>query len=294
MKIFITGATGFIGSNLCRHFHDKNYTVHIGIRKNSDIGNVQDFVEKIYVYTDSLFDLASYLKENEIDTVIHLASCFIAEHKSEDIDKLVYGNLHFGTYLLEAMKIAGIKNLINTGTSWQHYNNETYNPVCLYAATKEAFEKIIKFYHEAEGLSCITLKLFDSYGENDTRPKLINLLNKFSSEGKILDMSEGDQEINLLHVDDISAGYVIANNILMNKEGAKINGEYALAARETITLKSLITLFNDISPTQMRVNWGLKPYRKREVMKLWNSYELLPNWQQSIFLREGLNRIFKK
>lgn len=296
MNVFITGATGFIGSNLCRYFIKKGYNVSIAVRKNSSLINIEDIINEITIYynTDSVNDLALFLKNHGIDAVFHLASCFIAEHKSEDIEKLISSNLLYGTFLLEAMKIAGIKNLVNTGTSWQHYHNEPYNPVCLYAATKEAFEKLIKYYTEAEGLSCVTLKLFDSYGENDLRPKLINVLDKFSAEKKIIDMSHGEQEINLLHVDDICSGYEKAYELLSSNIDSKTNKQFALVAKETITLRALILLFNRISNKEILVNWGSKPYRKREVMEVWSAFETLPNWQQKITLEEGLYRIFKK
>ncbi|WP_108869582.1 NAD-dependent epimerase/dehydratase family protein [Aquimarina aquimarini] len=292
-NVFITGGTGFIGSNLCRYLYKKGYNISVGIRENADLSNLKDIEENIvlYNYTDSVNELASFLKEQKIDVVFHLASCFIAEHKPEDVNSLINSNLLFGTFLLEAMRIAEVKKLINTGTSWQHFNNESYNPVCLYAATKDAFERIITYYYEAEGLSCITLKLFDSYSENDTRPKLINLLNQFSKEGKVLDMSGGEQEINLLHADDICMGFESAYEFLNEKS---LNEKYTLVAKETITLKKLIEIFNSISESEIIVNWGEKPYRKREVMKLWSSFEILPNWTQKISLKEGLNRLFNK
>lgn len=294
MNIFITGATGFIGSNLCKHLLKKGYNVHIGLRKESDLSNLASFKNKIHIfyYTNSIYDLATYFTNSNIEGVFHLASCFISEHKTQDVTRLIDTNVHFGTLLLEAMKVAKVKNLINTGTSWQHYENESYNPVCLYAATKEAFETIIKYYTECESISCITLKLFDSYSENDNRPKLINLLNQFAEEGKVLDMSEGNQEINLLHVNDICNGYEIAYD-LFTKLKSPINFKYALAAKETITLKELIEIFNRLSPKPIIVNWGHKPYRKREVMSLWSEYDMLPNWKQTISLENGLNRLFK-
>lgn len=295
MNIFITGATGFIGSNLCRHLLKEGYKVHIGLRKESDLSNIEDVKNDlhIYYYTNSIFDLASFFTKESIKGVFHLASCFIAEHKTDQVKRLIDSNILFGTFLLEAMRIAKVKNLINTGTSWQHYDNERYNPVCLYAATKEAFDAIIKYYTECEELSCITLKLFDSYSENDNRPKLINVLNKFAAEGKVLDMSEGEQQINLLHVNDICRGYVNAYELLLKNENNSLNEKYTLAAKEIVTLKKLIAFFNRISPKKITINWGLKPYRKREVMTLWSDFEILPNWEQKISLENGLNKLFK-
>ena len=68
------------------------------------------------------------------------------------------------------MKEVGVKILVNTGTSWQHYENKDYSPVNLYAATKQSFEAILQYYVEVASLKAITLKLFETYGLDDPRP----------------------------------------------------------------------------------------------------------------------------
>ncbi|WP_375325922.1 NAD-dependent epimerase/dehydratase family protein [Flagellimonas sp. GZD32] len=296
MNIFITGASGFIGSNLSRHLLDIGHTVHVGLRKGSNLNNLEDIKNRLAIYYYEILPggLAQYFKQENIECVFHLASCFIAEHTTDQVEKLVDSNILFGTQLLEAMKSAKVTKLVNTGTSWQHYNNEPYNPTNLYAATKEAFEAILKYYTEAEGVNCITLKLFDSYSENDNRPKLINLLFKFSQEGRELDMSGGEQPINLLHVIDICKGFERALELLNDSNYNLNNGKYALAAKESITLKQLIKLFNKTAQNHIKVKWGAKPYRKREVMSLWSNYQLLPGWEQTIPLEVGLKGMFNR
>ena len=176
-KIVITGASGFVGSNLTTFFLNKNYEVYIVVRSISDLSNIDVKTNnlKIFKYDNELNSLISFFKEVNPICTFHLASNFIAEHQPSEVNSLVASNITFGLQLLEAMKEANVNTLINTGTSWQHYNNEDYNPVCLYAATKHAFESLIEYYVKAEDFKVITLKLFDTYGESDHRPKLINL-----------------------------------------------------------------------------------------------------------------------
>ncbi|MDZ5724904.1 NAD-dependent epimerase/dehydratase family protein [Acetobacterium sp. K1/6] len=96
--------------------------------------------------------------------VVRLASLFVSEHNASDVDKLFMSNVVFGAHLLEAMKTLEVNYLINTGTNWQNYCGSEYNPVNLYAATKEAFEDIAKFYTQTTSLRMITLRLYDTYG----------------------------------------------------------------------------------------------------------------------------------
>jgi len=288
-KIVITGATGFVGSNLTTYFLEKNYEVYIIVRPHSDVTKLHHKHLHIFRYESDLNALVDFFKEIQPVCTFHLASNFIAEHQSSQIDGLVASNITFGLHLLEAMKEAGVKKLINTGTSWQHFNNEDYNPVCLYAATKQAFESLIDYYVKAEDFKVITLKLFDTYGETDTRPKLINLLNKFADEQTELNMSPGEQMLNLVHISDVCSAFEIAFQHLLNEQSIT-HQYYAVASTESYQLKEVIALFEKVTNKKVRVVWGGKPYRKREVMKLWDKGSTLPNWEAKISLYEGLKK----
>ena len=215
----------------------------------------------------------------------------IAEHQSCQINELIESNITFGLHILEAMKEAQTKLLVNTGTSWQHFNNDDYNPVCLYAASKQAYESLIEFYVQAEGFKVITLKLFDTYGETDNRPKLINLLNKFADEQTELNMLPGEQILNLVHVDDVCNAFNLAFKILIT-EKKSCHLKYSVSNNISYQLKEVIQIFESITNKKINVVWGGKPYRKREVMNLWVNGENLPNWKPKISLEEGL-KLFK-
>ena len=293
-NIVITGVTGFVGSNLVKYFLKKNYKLHVIVRETSNLNNIKDILDDIEVFTydNNITNLIDYFNQIKPSAVIHLASNFIAEHESNQIDSLVHSNISFGLHLLEAMKSAGIKKMINTGTSWQHFNNDDYNPVCLYAATKQAFESLISYYVEAENLQVITLKLFDTYGETDTRPKLINLLNKFADEKIELNMSPGEQVLNLIHINDVCKAYEIAYNLILQDEGIK-HKSYSISSEEQFSLKEVILLFEKFTNKKINVIWGGKKYRKREVMEIWSKGKKLPNWKPEISLVEGLKRYIK-
>lgn len=287
-NVIVTGATGFVGSNLTKKLVELGYNVHIISRPTSTYENLEEVKSKIdiFIYKHNITELINYFKEVKADIVFHLASLFISEHESEEIDSLIDSNIKFGTYILEAMSKSETYKLINTGTSWQHYKNENYNPVNLYAATKQAFEDIIEYYVKALDFNVITLKLFDTYGENDNRGKLINLLEKFSQEKKKLKMSPGEQKIDLVHVDDVVNAFVSAYDLIEEKE---INHDkYAVSSGQEIQLKDLIELYEDVTGNEVLVEWGGRPYRKREVMELWQGFDKLPNWEANISLRKGL------
>lgn len=290
-NFIITGATGFVGSRLTKKLIEQGHNVNIISRKSSKYDNLLDIIDKIHIfeYDGNIKNLIEYFNKKNTDIVIHLASLFIAENKPEDVDQLINSNIKFATQILEAMKFSNCKNLINTSTSWQHYNNEDYNPVCLYAATKEAFESIIKFYHNAYKIKCITLELFDTYGEGDNRPKILNLLKEYSEKGIELNMSSGEQVLDLLYIEDVVDAYLRAFDII--KESENIFEKYSLESRNRVTLKELVSSYENITKNNVSINWGKRPYREREVMVPWNKGKKLPKWEAKISIQEGIKRL---
>jgi len=148
-NILITGATGFIGKHLVRRFsQDKRYRVIILVRENSNLNIIKDHKDKIsiYEYKSDYQSVENVFKNNKICYVFHLAAFSCYDHKSEDISDMIDSNIKLGTFILESMQKYQCQYFINTSTYWQNYQNNNYQPICLYAATKEAFEKIIDYY----------------------------------------------------------------------------------------------------------------------------------------------------
>lgn len=292
MNILITGATGYIGSNLTRRLVNEDNNVSIIIRSNSKLNLIKDIVDKIniHVHDGTTEGMMKILEKVQPDIVFHLASKFISKHKSEDIKPLIESNILFGTQLIEAMSKNNIKYLINTGTAWQHYKNCNYNPVCLYAATKQAFEDILKYYIEVEELKVITLKLFDTYGPNDRRPKIMNLLNRISGSKEELLMSPGQQYLDLVYIDDVIEAFLRAGSIIRASIDIK-QESYVVSSGKPIKLKDLVEIFEKISGRKLNVKWGGLPYRNREVMYPWDKGRTLEGWKPRISIEDGIKKI---
>lgn len=287
MNILLTGVTGFVGSNLATYLIEQGHFVCGLIRKPINDEILLSRLNKVSLYLfeeDSLIDLIAEIKP---DIVIHLASLYLTTHSYEQIDDLIKSNILFPTKLLEAMSLNNVTKLINTGTSWQHFNSAEYDPVNLYAATKQAFDDIIKYYTSAKGFSCITLKLFDTYGPNDTRGKLISLLDKLAQKNEALLMSAGEQMIELTHINDVCASYLAAIE-LIDKNNPNSNECYGVSSNEKCNLRSLVDIYEKTNNVKLNIKWGERPYREREVMDLCNNLQNIPKWEAKISLSEGL------
>lgn len=288
-KALVTGATGFIGGHLVHELYQRGWTVHVVIRPESKpeiLTELQD-VATIHVYDGSLSTLQKIMTETRPDTVFHLASLFLAEHRPDDVERLIKSNLLFSTQLTEAMVQAGVWQLVNTGTSWQHFEGRTYSPVNLYAATKQAFEAILAYYVEASPLRAITLKLYDTYGPGDRRQKLFHLLRQVAERQEPLVMSPGEQLIDLVHVDDVLHAFVLAADLLRKGMVAE-HDTFAVSSGTPLRLRDLVELYGKLLGHDLPIVWGGRPYRNREVMTPWHTGTVLPGWKPQITLEAGL------
>lgn len=278
-RTLITGATGFIGSNLVRALLDTGWQVHAVVRPGSVLDSLEDVHERctFQVYDGSAESMLALMRDCRPDMVFHLASLYISEHRAHEITPLIESNITLGSHLAEAMVASGCKNLVNVGTSWQHYHGEGYRPVNLYAATKQAFEDILSYYHDAHALSCITLKLFDTYGAGDTRRKLMAIIVDAALSGAPIDMSPGEQIVDLSHVSDVVNALVEAAELLAAQPSA-INSAYFVSG-ERMTIRELVALVANALQRPVHANFGGRPYRAREVMVPPTCSERIPFWE---------------
>lgn len=267
MRLIITGANGFIGKHLCKRLQTEGWDFSCLIRSESPrTFFIENGISTIEI-DGAGTSLMNIFKEEGATGIVHLASHFVAEHQEKDLRPLVLSNILFGTEVLDAAVKAGIKWFLNTGTFWQHYNGSVYDPVNLYAATKQALEDIGRYYANAHGLRFCTLKLCDTYGPNDTRNKIFTLWEKIAKSGEALDMSPGAQLIDMVHVDQVVESYMrlIAS---LNAEG--INNEncesYYVSSNQKVSLKELAREYERTNQVKLNINWGGRSYRQREVM----------------------------
>lgn len=287
---FITGGTGYIGSNLVRSLEKNGWEAHLLIRESSKKGSCfPGEGKRYYHYYDGKFGSVLKAVENsKPDVVFHLASCFIAEHQSKDIENLINSNVLLGAQLLEAMSCCNVKKLINAATSWQYYHAEYYSPANLYAATKEAHIVIEKYYSEVKAFNIIDLYIFDTFGPFDPRGKILSkLIAAIGGKEPIL-LSPGDQEVNLVYIDDVTQAFMDAA-ALIDRGGGR--GSYAISYPVSLTLKEIVKEIEAATHSSLPIKWGGREYRAREIMKPPQFIPTVEGWKPKYSLAQGIRTI---
>lgn len=284
MSIVVSGGTGFIGRHLLHRLAGSGETVHALVRPHSDTTVLPAGI--VLHRIDEAADLASLLAGLNPETCFHLATRYQHAATAADIPALLQANLGFATALADAASRSGCRAFVNTGTASQINVDGAYAPASLYAASKQAFEDILAYFAHRAGLPAATVLLYDTYGPGDTRNKLLAQMIAAAKSGQRMALSPGEQEIDLVHVEDVVDGLLAAAGAL--RAGASTPVRYTLSSGQPLSLRALA---EEIARAGKPVpaDWGARPYRDGEVMQTWKGGMPPPDWQPRRRLAEYLH-----
>ena len=268
-KILLTGSTGFIGTELLKRISQNN-KVFITLRKKSEIYSKNKNIIKIY-FKDYI-KLDNSLKKIKVDTVIHCATHYVKQHKYDDVKKLCDSNILFGNIILENLTKMKVKKFINFSTVWENYDGKKNNYFNLYAVYKKNFVNLINFYKKkAQKIKFFNLVIADTFGENDKRIKLINVLKKNFKKNRSTKVISKNLFLNLLNVLDIYS----AINLILRKNIKP--DTYVLKNKNNFSILDIINKINKDSLKKIKIKWLSNKILKEKIYPFKQIREWQPN-----------------
>ena len=244
---FITGASGFIGSNLAKRIlTTEPDTKVVGLDNMNDYYDVRiketrlTELQKFENYTfikGNLADKAlinSIFKQYHPDIVVNLAAQAGVRYSIINPDAYIESNM-IGFYnILEACRHYPVEHLVYASSSSVYGSNKKVpystddkvdNPVSLYAATKKSNELMAHAYAKLYNIPCTGLRFFTVYGPAG-RPDMayFGFTNKLVNGETIKIFNYGNCKRDFTYIDDIVEGVVR----VMKKPPEKKNGEDGL------------------------------------------------------------------
>jgi nucleoside-diphosphate-sugar epimerase len=288
----ITGATGYIGSNLANHLANNGWTLYLIARSTSQLTLLEQHpqIAEIYRGDGQTPSLSRFLSKVRPDVVFHLAGASTERGQRIDIGKAIASNISFGAHLLESMVENQIFRLITTETYWQHFDDQNYSPVDFYAATKQAFRDLLKYYFVSTRLAVVNLTLFDIYGPRDPRSKFFHDLRTARTTGVRPSFSPGNQLLDLTYIEDVVDAYKVAGGLLIQSSGEYWK-DYNVSSGNRLTLRQIVSKYLHITGSNITVNWGEMDYRPRQIMRPWSKYPCLPGWSPKVTLDVGIRKM---
>ena len=245
--IFITGASGFIGSNLAKRILSENPdTKVIGLDNMNDYYDVrikearltelQGFENYTFV-KGNLADKAlidRIFEEHHPDIVVNLGAQAGVRYSISNPDAYMESNM-IGFYnILEACRHYPVEHLVYASSSSVYGSNKKVpystedkvdNPVSLYAATKKSNELMAHAYAKLYNIPSTGLRFFTVYGPAG-RPDMayFGFTDKLVRGETIKIFNYGNCRRDFTYIDDIVEGVIR----VMQKAPEKRNGEDGL------------------------------------------------------------------
>ena len=252
-KILITGSTGFIGSNIVNLLLKKNVYIYDILRnknkKNKKIIDLNKNKNYLPIFYKKFDELEKKLKKVKIDTVINCATYYTNKNDIKNIENLIRTNIIFCSIILEILKNK-IKKFINFGSMMEYSQGNYFSPKNFYAITKYSFQKIEEFYKlNYKNIKFYDLKLYETYGDNDERNKIIPTIIKNYAQNKDIKIISKNLKMNFVHIESLMK---VIHMIIFNKIR---EGEYCVKNNKFIKIKKLINLLNTKLKKKIRIKY---------------------------------------
>ena len=235
----VTGAAGFIGSNLVEHLLDQGHSV---VCVDNESANNEKFhwSHENGMVINVRGDITDYkfMKNvfSGVDYVFHLAAESRLQSAIQNPIEAVKKNCVGTTVMLQCAREAGVKRFVYSSTSSGYGNNpypnvETQPDDCLnpYSASKIAGEKFCKMYTELYGLETVILRYFNVFGRRSPArgqyAPVIGIFQRQRDAGEPLTIvGDGAQRRDFVHVEDVArANYLAATIPLKGHAGEVFN-----------------------------------------------------------------------
>lgn len=281
-SVFITGATGFIGSNLTRFLLKKGYSVHILLRKNSDTSNIKDILKLLKIHKGSLSEknkLEIILKKIKPSYIFHLSSYGNSSFQKE-LDKMIYVNI-LGLYnLLQASLKINYKSLIISGSSSEYgfknkpmKESDLLEPNSYYSATKSAASLLAQSFAYKNNKPIIILRLFSVYGPHEENSRLIPTVIKKALRNEKIFVTKETVKRDFIFIDDVlEAFYKTMKSKLKNGEIINIGTGKQYSNKEIIkTVEKILNLKLRLGVFPQRewdsANWVANINKSKKMLK---------------------------
>jgi len=304
MRILVTGASGYIGSQTCKTLSQQGHYV-IGVDRNvikhkytkeSHVGNYSDFeCQRLLI---------------DIDCVVHIGATSLVGPSVLDPSKYYNNNVASTLELLDACKNQNIKRFVFASSAATYGEPKEdvctelggHEPVNPYGWSKRMTEVMLKDYATAYGINSVSLRFFNvagadldgEFGQEKAATHIIAKLMEMTMDGKDFTLNgdsfntpDGTCVRDYVHVDDVARGIAMAVDFTEFKNNAYV---FNLGNGEGYSNMDIVKAVEEHTPLKPNIKIG--PARAGDPAKLVANSELA-NTQLKWQPKYGLDTIVK-
>jgi nucleoside-diphosphate-sugar epimerase len=269
-KIFLTGITGFLGSNVAGYLIDNGHDVVAIYRPISNRDLCSDYIDKVewILQNENSDNWIQKVIDTSPQVVIHAAWLGVG-HQERDCWETQFLNIKFLETILYIAHKSNATKFLGLGSQAEYglYNgcineSEALNPYEAYGCIKIICSEMVKQYCVYNKISWYWLRLFSFFGKGESEKWLIPSLVKKILYSDEMDLTSGEQKYTFLYVNDLARAI---NKIIVSNGNS---GIYNISGGKLVMLRSVVEDIRNKINSSFKLNFGKLSYRTNQSMHM--------------------------
>lgn len=294
-RVLLTGATGFVGSNLARKLASR-HDVHVLARIESSLAPVSDLLDRVTVHRCDLTDARDtgrLVRAVAPEVVMHTAA-YGTRPSQGDVRHMAQVNLLGTMNVMEACRGLPMKCIIATGSYVEYgakshamHEEDRLEPVSEYGVTKAAATLYCQQAAQRLGLPITVLRLFTAYGPNEPGHRLVPTIIRAVLAAERPRLSSPGNVRDWIFIEDVADAFV--RIMEFPQPGSVLN----VASGLQVSVGDVVRAVQTLVPSALEPIYGLEGSRTYEVPHCEGDSSALRNatgWEPRYSLVEGLAR----
>jgi len=293
MRIFVTGASGFLGSYLVDELVRHGHEVAVLLRPDSSdpwrLSGIQEDIVRVSGTLNAISDLRGALERFKPEAVAHLAWRGVG-NRDRNSSKQVR-NIVDAAELVEVAADVGASVFVGAGSQAEYgpidraiRTDDETRPTTLYGKAKLAAGDIAGQIAENRGMRFAWVRIFSTYGPKDSENWLIPSAILTMRRGEHMSLTKCEQKWGFLHARDAAVAFRL---VLTSPSAA---GFFNLGNPHAPLLRDTLFRLRELVNPGASLGFGDIPYRSDQVMVLQADTSRLSDlgWSVGVSLDDGL------
>lgn len=262
-KALVTGATGFIGSNVVKLLAEKNIDVLVIVRnteKAKSLFGAFSNVRIIKCEMENYMRIPELIPDRDVDITFHFAWDGTSGESRKDYRKQLE-NVVGLCDLLRAVKQIDCQRIVCAGSIMESEVIEATRlqdtpsaPANVYSAAKCVSHQMAKAVANEVGIDLVWGIITNAYGPGEVSARFINTTLRKILNREPLAFTSGTQNYDFIYISDLAQAFLAIG------EKGKANCEYVLGSGHACPLKNFILEMQAVLAPELELSFGTAPF----------------------------------